>query len=166
MIRLAARAASYTTAIGMLVCSASALHAQQQRIPTFAEYRADAIVGRGTAIEGGLGIVIPAGVYVRTSIDGAAGATWRDNSTHASGRVDVISRFLLDPFREVPVGISLGGGISVPYASGDRRVRPYLTAVVDIEGRRRSGITPAIQIGIGGGTRVGVVLRRSPRSWR
>ncbi len=166
MIRLVARAASYTTAIGMLVCSASALHAQQQRIPTFAEYRADAIVGRGTAIEGGLGIVIPAGVYVRTSIDGAAGATWRDHSTHASGRVDVISRFLLDPFREVPVGISLGGGVSVPYASGDRSVRPYLTAVVDIEGRRRNGITPAIQIGIGGGTRVGVVLRRSPRSWR
>jgi hypothetical protein len=150
----------------MLVGSAGTLDAQQQRIPTFTEYRADVLVGRGTAVEGGLGIVIPAGVYVRTSIDGAAGATWRDDSPHASGRVDIISRFLLDPFRETPVGVSLGGGVSVPYASGDRRVRPYLTAVVDVEGRRRSGITPAIQIGFGGGTRVGFVLRRSPRTWR
>ena len=111
-------------------------------------------------------LVIPAGVYVRTSVDGAAGVTWRDGSTRASGRVDLISRFLLDPYREVPIGVSLGGGVSVPYASGDRNVRPYLTAVVDVEGRRRRGVTPAIQLGFGGGTRVGVVLRTSPSAWR
>jgi hypothetical protein len=138
----------------------------QIRTPTVAEYRADAIVARGTATELGVGAVIPAGVYVRTSIDGAAGVTWRDGGAHASGRVDVISRFLLDPYREVPIGVSLGGGVSVPYASGDRNVRPYLTAVVDIEGRRRGSLTPAIQIGLGGGARIGVVLRASARAWR
>lgn len=138
----------------------------QQKIPMFAEYRGDAIVGRGTAVEGGAGLVVPAGIYVRTSIDGAAGVTWRDGETRASGRVDVIGRFLLDPFREVPIGVSLGGGVSVPYASGDAHVRPYLTAVVDIEGRGRGGVTPALQLGFGGGTRVGVVLRTSHGAWR
>ena len=103
---------------------------------------------------------------MRTSIDGAGGVTWRDGSTRASGRVDMISRFLLDPYREVPIGVSLGGGVSVPYASGDRNVRPYLTAVIDVEGRLRHRVTPAVQIGFGGGTRVGFVLRTSPGAWR
>jgi hypothetical protein len=138
----------------------------QERIPVYAEYRGDAIVGRGTAAEGGMGIVIPAGVYVRTSIDGAGGVTWRDGASRASGRVDVIGRFLLDPFRQTRLGVSLGGGVSVPYASGDAHVRPYLTAVVDVEGPVRRRFTPAVQVGFGGGARVGVVLRTSPRAWR
>lgn len=145
---------------------ARAVRAQNAPPPRYAEYRADAIIGNGTAAEAGAGIVIPFGMYVRMGVDGAAGATWRGTAAHASGRVDAIARFLLDPFREVPVGLSLGGGVSVPYTSGDRNVRPYLTAVVDIEGRMRGAITPAIQVGLGGGTRVGIVLRTSSRTWR
>jgi hypothetical protein len=163
------RIESHVLGIGLLVALAwlpATAGAQQQKVPTFVEYRADAIVGRGTAVEGGAGIVIPAGAYVRTSIDGAGGVTWVDGSTRASGRVDMITRFLLDPYREVPIGVSLGGGVSVPYASGDRNVRPYLTAVVDVEGRLRHRVTPAVQIGFGGGTRVGFVLRTSPGAWR
>jgi hypothetical protein len=72
---------------------------------------------------------------------------------------------LLDPFRETPVALSLGGGVSVPYVDG-QRVRPYLTLVADLEGRKRGAITPAIQIGLGGGARVGVVLRTSVARWR
>lgn len=122
-------------------CVAVGAAGAQVKTPSYAEYRADAIIGRGTAVEGGAGVVMPVGVYVRLSVDGAAGATWKDGGTHASGRVDAISRFLLDPYREIPVGVSLGGGVSVPYASGDKTVRPYLTAVVDIEGRRRGRLT-------------------------
>lgn len=140
--------------------------AQITSAPAYAEYRADALIGRGTALEGGLGAVFPMGIYVRTSLDVAGGVTWRDAGTRASGRVDLISRFLLDPFREVPVGLSLGAGVSVPYASGDHNVRPYLTGVIDIEGKRRGRITPALQVGLGGGTRIGVVLRTSPARWR
>ena len=88
-------------------------------------------------MQAGVGVVIPARLYVRLSIDGAAGADVAATaSSRASGRVDAIARFLLDPFREAPIGVSLGGGVSVPYASGDEHVRPYLTAVVDIEGQR------------------------------
>jgi len=138
----------------------------QNQPPVYSEYRADAIVGLGTAAQGGVGVVVPLGVYVRLGIDAAAGATWHDDATRASGRVDVIGRFLLDPFRETRLGLSLGGGISVPYADGQQRVRPYLTVVIDVEGRVHGPVTPALQLGLGGGTRIGVVLRTSRPRWR
>src|SRR5262249_13015632 len=97
--------------------------------PVYGEYRGDAIVGRGTSAQAGIGGVFLMGTYVRTTIDAAGGATWRYDQTRASGRVDAIARFLLDPFREAPLGLSLGGGVSVPYVSGDAHVRPLLTAV-------------------------------------
>jgi hypothetical protein len=165
-----ARAVSLSSScvmLSVLVLTATVpARAQALAAPRYAEFRADAIVARGTSAQAGLGAVIPLGTYVRLGIDAAAGATFRDGSSRASGRVDAIGRFLLDPFREAPVGVSLGGGLSLPYVDGDKRVRPYLTAVVDIEGRRRGAVTPAIQFGLGGGTRVGVVLRTSQPRWR
>ena len=134
--------------------------------PVYGEYRADAIVGRGTAAQAGGGVSVPLGVYVRLAADASGGATWRDGVTRASGRVDAIGRFLLDPFREVPVALSLGGGVSVPYVEKESPVRPYLVVVVDIEGRARGRLTPALQLGLGGGTRIGLVLRRSTGRWR
>lgn len=150
----------------VLVLYANAIVRAQNVPPPYAEYRADGIFGRGTSAQGGVGASIPLGIYVRLGVDAAAGATWRDQTTRASGRVDMIGRFLLDPFRETPVGLSFGGGISVPYTDGDARVRPYLTIVVDVEGRTRGPVTPAVQMGLGGGTRVGVVLRASKARWR
>lgn len=133
--------------------------------PRYTEYRADAIIGRGTALEGGLGLVVPFGAYVRMGLDGAAGESWRAGAAHLSSRIDAIGRFLLDPYRETPLAVSLGGGVSVPYVDGER-VRPYLALVVDIEGRMHRGLTPAVQIGLGGGARIGVVLRTSTVRWR
>src|SRR5213075_2204689 len=158
ILRLMTRAgfaASLAVALGAL--AVPKVQAQNQP-PAYAEYRADAIVGRGTAAQGGAGVVVPLGIYIRLGIDAAAGATWRGDATRASGRVDVIGRFLLDPFRETRLGLSLGGGVSVPYTDGEQRVRPYLTVVIDVEGRVHGPVTPALQIGLGGGTRIGVVL--------
>jgi len=45
-------------------------------------------------------------------------------------------------------------------------VRPLLTAVIDLEGKRHGAYTPALQVGLGGGVRVGVALRRSPANRR
>jgi hypothetical protein len=151
---------------GVLVVAARAVGAQVPSPPAYAEFRLDAIVARATSVEGGVGAVIPLGTYVRFGINAAGGATFRDGSSRASGRIDAIGRFLLDPFREAPIGVSVGGGLSLPYVDGDKRVQPYLTAVVDIEGRRRGAITPAFQLGLGGGTRVGVVVRTSQPRWR
>ena len=150
-------------ALGLL---ASAKARAQNQPPPYAEYRADAIVGRGTTAQVGAGVVVPLGIYVRLGVDAAGGATWRDHATLASGRVDVIGRFLLDPFRETPLGLSFGGGVSVPYTNGDTRTRPYLTVVIDVEGRVRGPVTPALQVGLGGGARIGVVLRTTRSRWR
>ncbi|HEX8943655.1 MAG TPA: hypothetical protein VF785_10985 [Gemmatimonadaceae bacterium] len=138
----------------------------QNQPPPSAEYLADAVVGRGTAVQVGAGASVPLGIYVRLGIDAAGGATWRDQTTRASGRVDVIGRFLLDPFRETPLGLSFGGGISVPYTDGDGPTRPYLTVVIDVEGRMHGPVTPALRVGLGGGARIGVVLRTTPARWR
>ena len=157
------------TVVAIVCVAASRSPGQQQprlRAPTYAELRGDAIFGDGTALQGGGGIVLPAGIYARVNIDGAVGTRFRDGEARTSGRADLIARFLLDPFREMPVGLSLGGGVTVPYTDGDTGVQPYLTAVIDIEGRRRGRFTPALQIGLGGGTRLGVVLRTSTRAWR
>jgi hypothetical protein len=145
---------------------ASAARAQASLVPPpYVEYRADGIFGNAETVQGGVGLNVPMGIYVRLGVIGAAGVAHRDGDASFSGRTDVIARFLLDPLRETPVGLSLGGGVSVPYEQG-MRVRPYLTAVIDVEGRRRGGISPALQVGLGGGTRVGVVLRASPERRR
>ena len=139
----------------------------QLRAPSpYPEYRADAIVGSRTAAQAGVGLVVPMGIYVRLGVDAAAGATWGHETVNPSGRVDAIGRFLFDPFREVPVGVSVGGGLSLPYAAHDPRVRPYLTAVLDVEGRLHGRVTPSLELGVGGGARIGVVLRTSPARWR
>lgn len=138
-----------------------------QRTPGIAPaLRADAIVARAPSLLAGAGLEIPAGIYVRVGLDAEAGATWRDATTAATGRADAIARFLLDPFREVPIGVSVGGGVSVPLGARSGGRDPYLTLVVDIEGRVHHGIAPALQLGLGGGARVGFVLRRSTAQWR
>ncbi|HXT14416.1 MAG TPA: hypothetical protein VN706_02220 [Gemmatimonadaceae bacterium] len=151
-------------AAALAVTGTATVRAQNLPQP-HAEYRIDYINGRGNTLQGGAGWSMPVGIYVRMALDGAAGTTWRDGVAHASGRVDGIARFTLDPLRESPIGFSLGGGLSVPVIDGER-VRPYATVVMDIEGRRRGNWTPAVQIGLGGGARVGVVIRGSDPHWR
>lgn len=155
-----------------LIAMAHATHAHIARAqgigrpPQYVEYRADAISGDGTSLQLGGGVVVPMGIYVRLGLIGAAGPTWRDNATLLGGRVDAVARFTFDPLRETPYALSLGGGISVPYVAGDERLRPLLTAVIDIEGRQQGKYTPAFQVGLGGGVRVGVSIRTSPTRWR
>ena len=130
------------------------------------EFRADVILGDRAAAHAGAGVQIPLGTYVRLGIVGAAGrrldggAMRPPGRSAASGRVDILARFLLDPSRQTAYGLSLGGGVGVRAESGDR-LRPVLLASVDLEGRRsRRGLVPAFQAGLGGGVRLGVAMRR------
>ena len=124
------------------------------------ELRLDAIFRRDTtAVEAGAGVELPAGYYTRIGIIAAGGAQFSGGTSAATGRIDVIARFLLDPFRQQAGGLSLGGGLSVRAREHDR-VRPYMLAVIDYEGAIwSSGIAPALQVGLGGGVRVGGALR-------
>jgi hypothetical protein len=126
------------------------------------ELRVDVITGRRRAVQAGVGILIPMGYYVRLGADGTLGLRTGDVAgSRVDGRVDVVGRFLLDPFLQSPIGVSGGAGLSARFDAGERVV-PLLLVVVDIEGRHAvSGWAPALQLGLGGGTRIGMVLRRA-----
>ena len=130
------------------------------------EFRGDVLIGDRAALHLGAGVQIPLGTYMRLGLTGAAGRRLEGSASRppgrsaASGRVDMLARFLLDPFRQTAYGLSLGGGLGVRAESGER-VRPVLLLAVDLEGRRSGrGLLPAFQAGLGDGVRLGVVLRR------
>jgi hypothetical protein len=145
---------------------AQGVAAASNRLLPYAESRADVIIGNGTAGEVGAGVQLPVGYYVRVGLTGAVGATQRDGDALTSVRGDIIARYLLDPFRETRWAVSLGGGVSLPYMDGDTHTQPFMTLVLDVEGPRTNGVSPAIQLGLGGGTRIGIVLRTSKGPWR
>jgi hypothetical protein len=137
-----------------------------QEPPISKEVRLDGLVARHAALEVGASVIVPGGVYVRTALTAATGLAWRDGTTASATRVEVISRFLLDPFRESPYGLSVGGGLGATNAAGGPHWRPYLAFLFDLELMRMGGTTPAIQLGLGGGARLGVVLRSGVDRWR
>jgi hypothetical protein len=140
------------------------------------ELRLDVIAGHQPAVQVGAGVQIPMGYYVRVGLVGAIGLATEDRrALIGSGdsppgpldaRADLLVRFLLDPFRQNAYGLSVGGGLSARAEPGDR-VRPRLLVAADLEGRRSThGLVPAIQLGLGGGVRIGVLLRRGARAMR
>jgi hypothetical protein len=134
----------------------------QEAVPTavMPEVRADVVTGHRPALQLGAGVQIPFGYYVRLGLDGAAGVRVDDVTPRADARIDVLTRFLLDPFRQSRYGLSVGGGVGLRAEPHDR-VRPLLLVAIDLEGRRGvSGWAPAVQVGLGGGARLGLVLRR------
>lgn len=121
------------------------------------EVRIDGIFSENPAIHLGAGVLFPLGTYVRSGI--VAGAGIRDGK--ASFRGDFVNIFQLDPFREsrwAPYG---GGGISFRRDNATDASNAFLLVVVGVEGPWRKGYAPAIEVGLGGGVRAGLVLRRS-----
>ena len=163
----ARRAGGALLAAIALLALASASARAQQHVPVVPELRIDVIGANPTSVQGAVGVEIPSGTYVRVGVLLGAGATIDgDAAARAAGRLDVLARFLFDPFRQSRWGFSAGAGVSLRADPGDR-VRPRLLAALDLEGRRsRGGLSPSLQIGLGGGVRGGVGMRWSGRSAR
>jgi hypothetical protein len=127
------------------------------------EVRVDALFGSRPAVQAGAGIQVPFGYYVRIGADAAVGLRTGSiplGGARADGRVDILGRFLLDPFRQSRYGFSAGAGLSTRLERGERAT-PLLLVALELEGRRATnGWVPALQVGLGGGARVGLVLRR------
>lgn len=124
------------------------------------EGRVEVIVARHATVQAGAGFNVAAGNYVRWGLVMAAGATRRDDRTAATWRADVVVRFLLDPFRESPRGLYGLAGVSV-MDDGARDVEPAILIGVGVEGRARGVVIPAVELALGGGARIAVVLRRT-----
>jgi hypothetical protein len=155
-------------ALGVVAVSAVALApsaAAQPSLEFRPEVRVDAILARRSALHAGFGASVPLGRSVRLELAGAAGSIVGRGDNGFSGRVDAIGRFVLDPFYQSRWGAYTGGGISLRY---DRDVdwRGLLALVVGLEGRLRDGVLPFVEIGYGGGVRIGGGLRWASRSRR
>jgi hypothetical protein len=129
------------------------------------ELRADGLPGAGSAVQLGGGANIPAGYYLRVGVAAAAGPIWRDDRAAPSARVDFVARYLLDPFREIRSGLYAGAGFTSRWDDATHW-RGYLLVVAGLEGAEMRGWRPAIEVGLGGGARVSVVLRRARRNGR
>ncbi len=124
------------------------------------QLRADALLARATAVQGGVGVETDAGLYARVGAVAGVGAD-RDG---VSGRVEGVARFVLDPLRQSRRGPYLGGGAGVS-RDGRGDTHAYLLAVIGVEGGAiggaRRGWAPAVEVGLGGGARLALVLRRA-----
>ena len=124
------------------------------------ELRADATAATSPAAHLGVGLNVRAGWYARLGAALALGAAeGAGGEWQASQRADLTVRFLLDPFAERRTGFYGGAGVTARL-DGDAPVDARLLLLLGAEGRPRRGVRPSLEIGLGGGVRVGVVLRR------
>ncbi len=144
----------------LFVLGANARAGAQDFTHPHPELRIDGISPHPSVLEAGVGPEIPLGYYTRLELLLAGGVARDRGAISGSGRGDVVTRFLLDPFRESRWGLSVGGGVSIRYEP-DRGWRDFLVAVVDLEAPQLGRVMPAVQVGLGGGARVGMVLRRA-----
>ncbi|HEX5581370.1 MAG TPA: hypothetical protein VFX39_07330 [Gemmatimonadaceae bacterium] len=128
------------------------------------ELRADLLAARETTVHAGGAVLWPVGRAVRLGVQVGAGITGVDappdgDDSVASGRVELVARFELDPYAERRWGLygAAGGGV---LAARGRTGRGIIFAAVGVERRSSSRFVPALELGLGGGARVGVVVRR------
>jgi hypothetical protein len=149
-------------AVMLLAGAARALPAQSaQAMHISPEIRGDVLFGGASAVQAGAGMQVPLGTYVRLGADAALGLrTGAVAGSRVDARIDMLGRFLLDPFRQSRYGFSAGAGLSTRFERG-ARTTPLLLVALELEGRRAmSGWVPALQVAVAGGARVGLVLRR------
>ena len=152
--------------LGLATTLPGVLTAQVQQ-PFQSELRLDAIFAHSSAVHVAYGFSVPAGIYVRPGFVAGIGV----GRHGVEGRTDLIARFSLDPFRQSRWAPYAGAGLSGRYRSElDGGNRAYLLVFVGFEGPLPLGGTqgwvPAIEVGLGGGGRVGVIMRRGINSRR
>ncbi len=152
--------------LGVLAIVLAPVCASAQR-PTGIQYEArlDAIAARTPSLQLGGGLNVPAALYVRLGATVAGGIAHRDGVTHGAARGEVIARFLLDPFAEFPLALYGLGGLSA-MVDPFEHTRPRVVVGLGIESRVRNRRAIAAELSLGGGIRLGAVVRRGRRFGR
>ncbi len=123
------------------------------------EVRAEAALARHASALVLVGANVPVGLYVRVGAAVGAGVADSDDGMVVATRADVALRFLLDPFAENAWGPYAGGGLTVR-RDGSAPARAGLLLILGVEGRRAHRWTPAVEVALGEGVRLAVVLRK------
>lgn len=150
-------ARSYVVALAAALSFATPVRAQRVA-KVRPEFRVDAIAGPTSTFEGGVGLAQAFGTYTRLFAVMAAGVAHGRSTTSSAARADVGARFVLDPFWEQRWSVYGAGGLSLLYDERERW-RPVITAAIGLEGARGAHVTPAFELGLGGGVRIGMSLR-------
>jgi hypothetical protein len=141
------------------VVSARDVSAQAQEVAVAVSYvpslRLDVLGGNPTALQAGAAIAFPLSNYF--SLGGALGAGI--SSTGFSGRADGFARFSLDPYHQSEWEPYVGGGVTVRGDGGGPGTRTYLLAFIGANGPSTGSIAPGVELGFGGGVRLGVTMR-------
>ena len=124
------------------------------------ELRLDAIAGSRDQLHLGAGAIVRLGTYARGVLITGGGVARVDDETHGSARAEGLVRFLLDPLRERRWGIYGGAGVGASWIDGDGWRTP-LVVVLGVEGRNSGGHAFAAELGLGGGVRLALVVRRT-----
>ena len=120
------------------------------------EARVDALVSKVSAVHAGAGFTVKTGTYLRSGLDAGLGAS-RDG---ISGRIDFVNRFHLDPFRQFKWAPYAGGGLGVRF-DDNRNERVYVLVFLGMDGPVRNGFGTSFEAGLGGGGRIGMIIRRA-----
>ncbi len=151
-------------AVAALILSASAVSArevsaQAQQLAVAVSYvpsfRLDVLGGHPAALQAGAAITVPFSNYF--SIGGAVGAGI--SSTGFSGRADAFGQFSLDPYHQSEWEPYVGGGVTVRADGGGPGTRTYLLGFIGANGPSTGSIAPGVELGFGGGVRLGVTMR-------
>lgn len=129
------------------------------------EGRLDAVLSPHGGAMAGVGMNLRAGWYARVGAALSAGAVRRADAWEARQRVDATARFLFDPFGERRRGFYAGAGLGAERLPGGE-VRGQLVGVVGLEGATAGRVVSALELQLGGGVRLGVVLRERRRQGR
>lgn len=121
--------------------------------------RADLMLDRDVGAQVALGGAVAAAYNVRLAVDAGVGGVRRASQWAPAGRLDLLARWLSDPFRQSRWGINAGGGIGVR-VEADRTPRTVAIVTVGVEGGGDGRWVPGVEAGMGGGFRVGLTLRR------
>jgi hypothetical protein len=132
------------------------------------ELRVDGAFGREDAVTASAGVFVDAGLYTRLGLLAGGGlaripgiaADDGDQGVAPVARIEALARFHLDPLRQSRRGVYAGGGIGLALRE-TQAPRYALVALLGVEGAPRGGMAPAVEVGLGGGVRVAVALRRA-----
>jgi hypothetical protein len=163
----------FSTRIALLMVatlSARSLGAQRaQPVPSVSRwrpaFRIDALIDRDPGAQAAISLSVPADYNVRLSLDAGVGGVRRSAGWATSGRLDLLGRWLSDPFRQSRWGLNAGGGIGEQFERG-RPPRTVAIITLGVEGPSDGAWVPGVELGLGGGVRAGFTLRRAPARQR
>ena len=143
----------------LLMLAPAIATAQRQLQRWQPEARLEVLAARTSALHLVAGANVITGDYVRLGFLAGGGARRIGDSVRASGRVDVVARFHLDPYRQFKRGFYAGGGGTWLF---DDRLTPRvgMLLVIGYEGpAARNTLITGAEIGVGGGVRIGMTIR-------